>query len=215
MFVYTNVSKSSIPIDRMAKIIKELHVITDSGHGWLTEGKRSTDGSLRENEFNSAVEDKVTYLLDQLYISYDMLAPEWNDVKPSVRIEREHRFYDNAIAKGKKLILGTSIHADAFENPQAHGRTIFHYDNSIKGLTLAENITKQCNINLRDYPITSRGIKTANFFMLRDTKAVWNLCEAAFMTNEVDLKWLKDDGFRNDFAKSIVEAILLTANELL
>ena len=42
---------------------KDFIVIVDDGHGWLTAGKRSFDGSLRENEFNAAVEDKLTMLL--------------------------------------------------------------------------------------------------------------------------------------------------------
>ena len=34
---------------------RKYEVCVDSGHGWLTAGKRSVDGSLRENEFNTAV----------------------------------------------------------------------------------------------------------------------------------------------------------------
>ena len=54
-------------------------VVIDDGHGWMTSGKRSTDGSLRENEFNSSMEDKFTLMLNMCDVEYYSLASGWAD----------------------------------------------------------------------------------------------------------------------------------------
>lgn len=197
--------------------IKNYIFVADSGHGWLTGGKRSLDGSLRENEFNTALEDKLTFLFDCSGMEYYQLAAGWKDEGLNRRKEIENRLFREAQARSKKLI-GVSLHADALTSkPQAHGFCVYYYKKgereSKKGkllsMCIADSIMKSDTKNLHVIrPRHDNGIKGKNFYMLRETLGTWVLIENAFMTNDRDLKYLKDDGFRNDRAYAIFEGII-------
>lgn len=190
-------------------------VVVDDGHGWKTAGKRSTDGSLRENEFNSSVEDKLTLFLDACGIEYYSLASGWEDENLIKRSTLERNIYNDAKARSKKTI-GVSIHADAFDDPAAHGFGVYYYGRGSKikkdGKKLSRHIADAIiDSDLKNghvvRPRHDNGISSANFHMLRETKGIWVLLENAFMTNESDLAYLKRDDFRNHRALAILEGL--------
>lgn len=201
----------------LAVYIKDYIFCVDSGHGWLTGGKRSIDGSLRENEFNTALEDKLTFLMDCSGMEYYQLAAGWKDEGLRMRKVIEKRLFRDAQKKGKKLI-GVSLHADALiSKPQANGFCVYYYkkDNreSAEGKLLARSIADSIieSDKKNEHVIRPRhfnGIKGHNYFMLRETIGTWVLIENAFMSNKRDLRYLKDDGFRNDRALAIYEGII-------
>jgi N-acetylmuramoyl-L-alanine amidase len=190
-------------------------VVIDDGHGWLTSGKRSTDGSLRENEFNSSVEDKLTLMLEQCGVEYYSLASGWADEDLPKRSKMENDLYADAKSRGRE-VLGVSIHADAFTDAAAHGFCVYYFKkgtkNSRKGKKLAKYVA-DCIIDSdvkNNHVIAPRhnmGITGANFHMLRETAGTWCLVENAFMTNDRDLMYLKDDAFRNHRALAILEGL--------
>jgi len=208
---------NSLVTDAIRKLGEGYFLVVDSGHGWLTGGKRSIDGSLRENEFNTGVEDKLTLLLSFSGLNYEQTAPGWKDEGLQMRKVIENKLFTDAQRKAKKLI-GVSIHADAFKaDTSANGFCVYYYKKgsreSTKGKILArciaDSILKYDKEN--DYSIRARhtnGIKGQNYFMLRETKGVWVLIENAFMTHPEELKLLKSDKFRNDRAYAIFRGIL-------
>ena len=190
-------------------------VIVDDGHGYETAGKRSNDGSLRENEFNSSVEDKLTLFLNACDIEYYSLASGWADENLSKRSKLENEIYNDAKLKGKKTV-GVSIHADAFTDVSAHGFAVYYFEKngviSKEGKILARHIADA--IISSDFQnahvIKARhnnGISGANFHMLRETAGIWSLVENAFMSNAIDLALLKRDDFRNNRALAILEGL--------
>ena len=204
-------------IIQLTSFIKDYVFCIDSGHGWLTGGKRSIDGSLRENEFNTAVEDKLAMLFHFCSIEYHQLAAGWRDEGLHARKYIENDLFSDARKRNKKFI-GISIHADAYlSTPSAEGFCVYYYKKgsteSEKGkllaMCIADSIIKSDIKNQHIIrPRHDNGIKGSNFFMLRETKGIWILIENAFMTNRRDLKYLKDDHFRNDRAYAIFEGIL-------
>jgi len=204
-------------IIQLTSLIKNYVFVADSGHGWLTGGKRSIDGSLRENEFNTAEEDKLTLLWNYSGMEYYQLAAGWRDEGLNRRKEIENRLFLDAQARGKKLI-GVSLHADGLvPKPDANGFCVYYYKKgkreSKKGkllaMCIADSIRQSDAKNSHVIrPRHDNGIKGQNYFILRETKGVWVLVENAFMTNNRDLRYLKDDGFRNDRAYAIFEGIL-------
>jgi len=188
----------------------------DSGHGWLTGGKRSIDGSLRENEFNTAVEDKLAMLFHFCGIEYHQLAAGWKDEGLKARKKIEGELFLDAKTRGK-MFVGISIHADAY-NPDtsANGFCVYYYKKGSSVSTSGKHLARCVadSIIESDFqnnhiinPRHSNGIKGNNFFMLRETKGVWVLIENAFMSNDRDLSYLKDDGFRNNRAEAIFQGI--------
>lgn len=204
-------------IIQLTSFIKNYVFVIDSGHGWLTGGKRSIDGSLRENEFNTAVEDKLAMLFHFCNMEYYQLAPGWKDEGLHKRKEIENKLFLDAQARDKKFI-GISIHADAFiPKPEAEGFCVYYYKKGIKesrkgkllAMCIADSIIMS-DIKAKHIirPRHDNGIKGKNFFILRETYGIWVLVENAFMTNDRDLKYLKDDHFRNNRAYAIFEGIL-------
>ena len=197
---------NSHSIGKVAHAFEKTVVVTDDGHGWYTPGKRSFDESFRENEFNSIVEAKLMFLLDFFNIEHYQLAPAQDDTELQDRAQTEHEIVRKARAEDKK-VLGISIHCDAFSKKGAHGFGVYYFKDegrySLEGKKFARCMADSIieSDNLCGHEITARhdnGIVGSKFYVLRKTLGTWILIENGFMTNDSDLKWLKDDGFRND-----------------
>ncbi|MBO8128290.1 MAG: N-acetylmuramoyl-L-alanine amidase [Peptococcaceae bacterium] len=60
---------------------------------------------------------------------------------------------------------------------------------------------------LRRLGITDRGKKTANFYVLRETRMSAVLLETLFIDRQEDVKWLKDETFLQNYAAAAGEGI--------
>lgn len=208
---------SKLETHSLQSLREDFTIVIDSGHGWLTGGKRSIDGSLRENEFNTAVEDKLALLFHLCNIDYYQTAAGWKDEGLKRRKNIENKLF-RKVKERNKMMLGVSIHADAYPgDTDANGFCVYYYQ---KGRNISQNGKRlaRCVANSiieSDYknrhvikPRHNRGIKGQNYFMLRETKGIWVLIENGFMTNERDLLFLKDDRFRNNRAVAIFDGLI-------
>ena len=196
-----------INLTKYKAIKRPLHLILDSGHGWNTSGKRSKDESLRENQFNTMVEAKIGLLCSMakqqgINITYSFLSPEHSDTPLKIRVEREREIYRRL--KNTHLIIGISIHADAFTEPTANGTTTFINPKS-KSRYFAEIL--QSNL-IKKTKLFNRGVREVPYMIVRKTLSPFVLLEAAFMTNPKELELLKSDEFRNTNALAIFESFL-------
>lgn len=96
-----------------------------------------------------------------------------------------------------------SFHRNAFKPEQAKGVETYTYFNAgIQAKSLAEKIQTA----LVEVGFTNRGVKTANFHVLRETKAPAVLVETGFIDNTSDN--LLFDSKRDEVIKALVKAIL-------
>ena len=96
-----------------------------------------------------------------------------------------------------------SIHCNSAGSEQARGVETFSYYGSTRGNALAKFIQNRI-VNAfekidPDFP--NRGVKTANFHVIRETDAPAVLVEMAFISNEEDAALLKYHA--DDFARAI------------
>jgi N-acetylmuramoyl-L-alanine amidase len=106
-----------------------------------------------------------------------------------------------ANAKGCDYFI--SFHRNAFKLEQAKGIETFTYKSpSTKSVQLAKKI----QATLASVGFTNRGVKTANFHVLRETKAPAVLMEVGFIDNTGDNKLF--DSKRDEIIKALVKAIL-------
>ena len=176
-----------------------MKIIIDAGHGYTTPGKSTPDG-MKEYEFNRTV----------ALILKDMLTPYQTKIlfahSDSMDVSLQERT-KQANTSGADLYV--SIHANAAGNGGWHEadgiETYIHSSKPANALSLASKIQRKliAATGLRD-----RGVKTADFHVLRETKMTAVLIECGFMTNESESKLLKSEYYRKCCAQAIAEAII-------
>jgi N-acetylmuramoyl-L-alanine amidase len=182
----------------------KFHWILDAGHGGLhpetgeyqTRGKRSPvfpstsnygGEVLYEGVRNRQVLKCLKELLEENDISYSVISDEWKDIPLSERVSKA-----NKIAETTTNCLYLSIHHNAYGKGwnNAHGISTYHFPKSNKGFRLA-GIFQNKIVNEMDW--RNRGVKSANFYVLKYTKMPSVLTENGFMSNLKEAEVLMSD----------------------
>lgn len=101
--------------------------------------------------------------------------------------------------------LFLSIHCNAAANENAHGyETFIHVNASAESRRVGQIIHKHMAPLFR----ADRGLKTADFHVLRETRMPAVLVEMGFVTNAEDRAMLLDPDFRERLSESLFRAIL-------
>jgi N-acetylmuramoyl-L-alanine amidase len=175
-----------------------MKIMLDAGHGYSTDGKRSPDG-LREYEFNRAVANYARDLLQNYEnVTVYFAHSDQRDVPLQERTNK---------ANNLKVDCYVAIHANAYGstwNDAGGIETYVHISKPPEATKLAEKIQRNLVIStgMRD-----RGVKTADFHVLRETNMTAVLVECGFMTNREEVKLLRSDTYRRTCAEAIVKAI--------
>ena len=98
--------------------------------------------------------------------------------------------------------LFVSIHCNSAAVDTAHGTETFHWNGSESGEKLASAIQYQI---INSIGTVNRGVKTANFTVLRLTDMPAVLVETAFINNSHDAKLLVEK--EDDFARAIARGV--------
>jgi N-acetylmuramoyl-L-alanine amidase len=191
--------------------------LLDNGHGGLidgvyqTQGKRSPklpDGRvLYEGVYNRLVVSKLIERLEANCISYCNLVPENEDIKLYERCNRANKIHTKV---GGKTVY-VSIHANAFGNEfnDANGIESYYFSKNGKssksGIALAKIFQKHL---IKQSQRRDRGIKGANFYVLRHTAMPSLLTESPFMTNYEEAKLMLTDEFQDTIALAHFNAIM-------
>jgi N-acetylmuramoyl-L-alanine amidase len=177
-------------------------VVIDAGHGPNTPGKRSPDG-MKEFEFNSQVADVMKAELEKyegVRVAY--VHESGRDVPLESRTDKANQL---------KADVYVSLHANAFRGVMGNHtgvETYVHSSNPKESRQLAERIQAEL---VKATGLANRGVKLANFHVLRETKMTAVLIEHGYMDSIVDLPKLKSNEFRKlcgvTNAKSVAESL--------
>lgn len=179
-----------------------MRIMLDAGHGLNTPGKRTPDDSMREFQFNSAVADYTKELL----LCYEDVTVDFAH-DPSGKIDISLLARTNT-ANSKKSVVYVSIHGNAAGNgwSSATGIETFIHptNNTAISRKLANLVQKKLVLatGLRD-----RGVKTANFHVLREVDMPSILIEGGFMTNKTEAALMKSELYRRKFASALASAL--------
>ncbi|WP_210365339.1 N-acetylmuramoyl-L-alanine amidase [Bacillus sp. REN3] len=176
-----------------------MKIMLDAGHGRNTPGKRSPDG-LREFEFNSAVADYAKELLENYKNTTIYFAHSNNeDVPLQARTDKANRL---------DVDIYVAIHANAFGtggwNDAGGIETYVYPTKPAIAYQLAQKIQRNLVIATG---LRNRGVKTADFHVLRETKMDAVLVECGFMTNPDEVKLLSSGTYRQTCAEAIAKAL--------
>ena len=176
-----------------------MKIMIDAGHGYKTPGKSSPDG-MKEYEFNRSVAQYLKDILTDYQTSIFFAHSDSLDVPLKDRTTQ---------ANTLGAILYVSIHANAAGNGDWHKaegiETYVHTSKPEEAFSLASKIQKRL---VAATGLEDRGVKTADFHVLRETKMTAILIECGFMTNENEIRLLKSEYYRKKCAQAIAEAII-------
>jgi N-acetylmuramoyl-L-alanine amidase len=178
----------------------------DAGHAGfgVTSGKRLSDGTMYEWDFNNA----VAILAEQKLQAYE----NTKVVRLDDRTGKKDVPLADRVAKAKKEEVDAvvSIHANAFGSTwnEANGIETFISEDRMPftELELASHIQ---NHLVRETGRRNRGVKRGNLYMTKVTNMIPSvLVECGFMTNKEEAALLKTAAYREKCAKAIVNGLV-------
>ncbi|MCQ4769594.1 N-acetylmuramoyl-L-alanine amidase family protein [Intestinimonas massiliensis] len=176
-------------------------IVIDPGHGGGRTGAQYE--GIAEKAINLSVSQKLQAILGGY--GYNVVMTRTGDTDVGL--------YERAdIANAVEADLFVSLHSNAAPDyPDFSGIYTYYHPSSGRGARLAQAVQT---------PLTrltggiDRGIKSADFVVLRETEMCAVLVEMGFMTNHDELMDLIDDGYQDKLAQGIAEGIVTYLNGL-
>ena len=188
-----NRSAGQLTIDLNTNMAARGHLVAiDPGHGGQDPGAIGPSG-LREADVVLDIAMRVRDLLARDGIRVLLI----RDSDATVDLEDRPR-----LAREGGATLYVSIHANASPRAAVNGTETFYL--TPQSLVLAQMIQDELGVVLG---IPSRGIKTANFVVLRDNEMPAVLVETAFISHADDELRLRDQAFRQHVAEAVHHGI--------
>ncbi|MFL2116260.1 N-acetylmuramoyl-L-alanine amidase [Marinilactibacillus psychrotolerans] len=178
----------------------EYVVAIGGGHGLYTAGKRTPDDE-REWSFNNKV---VLAAIERLKEYKDITVVRMDDPTGQIDVPLNERTNKANNAKADLLV---SIHHNALTGKWADhtGTETYTYVGNQPGSTkLAKAVQPRL---ARAYGLKDRGIKQANFHMVRESNMPAILTEGGYMDSSIDIKALRDDNKLRDAGVAIADGI--------
>lgn len=184
--------------------------IGDDGHGLDTAGKRTPvfpNGTvIKENSFNHAVKIKFFSALKRCKIGAYDVSPERSDTSLYYRTLRAN----NIIKKNSDLkrVVFISFHYNAYDgkwDTNKGGLSVYHYPGAVAGGNkLAKHVHKYLKQGTKQL---DRGILTANFHVLRETRMAAILTENGFMDVRYEAALMLNENFQKEVAEETCKGV--------
>lgn len=183
-------------------LVQNILIVLDPGHGGHDVGTQSiSKPRYQEKSLNLVTAQFVRDFLQQL--GYQVFLTREEDTFISLDKRAQ-------LANDKKPTLFVSIHYNSAPSAEAQGIEVFFYqskdkkERTLKSKRLAQSILKNVLVHTK---AKSRGVKQANFAVIRETQMPAVLIEGGFVTNEAELQNLKDPTYLKRLAWGIVRGI--------
>lgn len=176
----------------MAKLI-----IVDAGHGGSDPG--AVNGGLYEKAATLAVGRMLQ----------EELKTRGFDVKMTRDVDKDLSLAERCrIANALPAALFVSIHCNSSNNRDAIGIETYH-------ATTCSETAKRCAANVQTSLIAEteardRGVKSAAYYVLKNTKAPAILVEVGFISNQEEKLLLFKSSYQRKLAKAIADGVLDT-----
>ncbi|SDK85798.1 N-acetylmuramoyl-L-alanine amidase [Natronincola ferrireducens] len=195
-YYYTGISFKNMEASDIKKPLKGKTIVIDAAHGGEKGEDHVGSKGLREKDVNLAVCFSLEEHLQQLGADVYMTRREDEYIPLTQRAS-----FANEISPDFFI----TIHQNYFKHPSISGTEIYYYrgDEDAKklGKIIIEEITRQLHT-------TNRGVKTAEFFLLRDVKVSSIHIELAHISNPQEEALLMEQEFREKAALAIAKGIV-------
>lgn len=184
--------------------VKRMRVCIDPGHGGKDPGAIGKNNT-REKDITLAIAKKLKFILEDGTNAKVILTRE-SDILPwgekSVKEDLKARC---DIANKNLVDIFVSIHCNSSKNEFARGVETFYYKTSQKGFLLAVEVQKSI---IESIKTINRGVKFADFFVLRATKMPAILIECGFLSNPEEEKMLNNQNYQTQIGLAIAKGIV-------
>lgn len=182
-------------LELTASPVQGRYIGVDAGHGGSEPGSVSPSG-LKEKDLNLDIAQRLATALRAAGAKVFMIRD--SDVKVDFRDRPE-------IANEEKVEVLVSIHCNSFTDASKRGTEVYYFRDGHGGQELAQALHKTLVSSLG---LPDRGLKTADYNVIRHTKMPAALIEVAYLSNPVEEKLLADPVFREKAAQAIAEGIM-------
>jgi len=179
-------------------------IVLDPGHGGSDSGAVGPTG-VKEKDVALAVGKKVQKLLTNSGARVIMTRTTDVDVyAPNATGKQELQARCNVANRDGRTALFVSIHCNAFSSPSANGMETYYCAGSSKGYEVAKYLNEEL---AKAGGLFNRGVKTANYYVLRHTNMPASLIELGFVTNYREENLLRSDAYQTKLANAIFQGI--------
>lgn len=181
-YYYTGVKFETIDKISLKTRINGKKIIIDPGHGGNDYGNKIDD--IYEKDINLYIAHQLKKRLKD--IGGDILMTRDDDIEISMgdRVE----FINN-----ERPEFFISIHQNSFVLPGVNGVEAYCYDKDDDAIELGGKITENIGNMLQ---VKNRGVRTGDYFILRECKISGVLVECMYMTGDKDRNKYKDENYR-------------------
>lgn len=202
-YYYTGVTIKKMEIKDIKRPLKGKTIMIDPGHGGKkSEGHLGVTG-LREQDVNLDIALYLEQGLEKLGAKVYMTRREDKHLSVAARSDLANKILPDFFI---------SIHQNYFKNPNISGTEVYYYRGDKEAKRLGEEIIKEM---VKDLGTINKGVKTANFFLLRDTKISSLHIEVAYISNPEEEALLKTEEFQTKTAIAIANGIVNYYGDLL
>jgi N-acetylmuramoyl-L-alanine amidase len=153
-------------------------IIIDPGHGGRDPGACAS--GLQEKELNLQIGLALKNLLPQDGLEAGLTREDDTFIGLNHRCE---------LANNSNADLFLSVHLNAAGDDKAQGMEVFHFPASERGEKLAFAVYRE----LLSLGRKGRGVRAANYFVLKHARMPACLVECGFITNADEAEWLEDN----------------------
>lgn len=190
-YYYTGVEFKILDESSIINLLSDKTIIIDPGHGGLDDG--NVKNGIREKDANLSIS---LYLLEKL-----------RNIKANVILTRDD---DTNVLLGERVRLinkirpdfYVSIHQNVFASENVNGFEIYCYERDSEAIKLSEVVNKL----ISKVGIKSRGIKTGNYYLLRECKVSGIIIECMYVSGNEDRNKYNDETYKK-IANAIYEGI--------
>lgn len=192
----TSPTPAQTPILINTQAVRNKLIVIDPGHGGKNPGAIGVTGTWESN-INYDIASRLNELLQNAG-AFTIMTRK-SDEDPGL--------WDRpGMANTNHADLFISIHSDSHPSPATRGSTVYaHYNATKDNWTLAWFVHNEI---IKMTGLESKGLRAANFVVLREAKMPAILVESAYMTNKDDEALLKNPDFRQLMAQAIFNGIV-------
>ena len=172
-----------------------MKICIDPGHSGPYEPGSCADG-VAEATLNLAISNALGEAL--ILLRHDVLYTRCGD------IETDELVFRAEVANKNQADLFVSIHCNSAKSIEAKGIEVYRYPGSSSGMLLATDIQK---VLIANTPFKDRGVKKADFVVLRLTDMPAALVQCGFISSAIDQAVLVDPNQQKNIAQAIATGI--------